>query len=127
MAVVYVHPVSGLLEWRHDREDERRHPLPDNLTAARRRRFDRETNGALFRDIQQHAARYTVTAGELWKDGSVVTPAADGQEFADAQMIDSLNDDIAALANLMTQVQLQAIVRRGLRVLRFVLRQTRQG
>lgn len=126
MAVVYVNPDSQVLEWRHDQGDERRHPLPFGTLATRIIRFDGVANRLIFEDLRRHSTRYTVIQNELRKDGNPVTLAGASPAFSDEELVRQLNQDIADLASPLMMPQLQAITRRGLRILRHVLRKIRE-
>ena len=128
MAVVYINPTNNLLEWRFDQEDESRFPIPQGTPASSIVRFDSVTNAALFADIRllSGTGRYTITAGVLRKDGVQVDIDQPSQTYQDRTIIDQLDDDIDSLQNPLTLIQLQPIVRRGLRMLRYVLKRLKE-
>ena len=128
MAVDYVNPINNLLEWRHDHEDERRVPLAQGTPASSIVRFDASTNTGLFADIRRLATtgRYTVSAGVIRKDGAQVSINQPSQVFQDRAFINQLDDDITDLQSPLSLPQLQPIVRRGLRMLRYLLKRLKE-
>ena len=128
MAVVYINPTNNLLEWRFDQEDESRFPLPQGIPASLIIRFDTVTNAGLFADIRllSGTGRYTISAGVLRKDGTQVNIDQPSQQYQDRTIIDQLDGDIDSLQNPLTLAQLQPIIRRGLRMLRYLLKRLKE-
>ena len=128
MAVVYINPNNNLLEWRFDRDDESRFPIPQGTPAGSIIRFDSATNSDLFSDIRSLASsgRYIVVSGVLRKDGVQVNINPPSQEYQDRGLIDQLDGDIDNLQNPLTLAQMQPIVRRGLRMLRYLLKRLKE-
>lgn len=125
-AEVYANAAGQVLGYRQSAEERRRFPPP--AATARTVAFDATTNRALLADLSAAQARYTIVAGpppELRKNGQPAVINPPSLAYSDRAFVAQLNDDIDALGSPLTLLQLQPIVRRGLRLLRHVLRQQR--
>lgn len=125
-AEVYANAAGRIIGYRQSAEESRRFPPP--ATTTRTVSFDATTNQALLADLSAAQASYAIVAGpplELRKNGVAVAINPPSQAYSDRALIAQLDDDIDALTNPLTLLQLQPVVRRGLRLMRYLLRRSR--
>lgn len=123
MAKVFVNGAGVAIAFRRDAAEETK----DGAPSATFYEFDEDTNVALVNEIARDLTPFTVVAGVLRRNGSNVSPAADGDRTglrrAAAAAIQA-NADYLALAsptNAQTLAQVRELTRQNNRIIRRIL------